>query len=418
MPSPPPERLIVVGAGIVGMSCALFLQRAGHAVCVIDRSGPGEGCSFGNAAGIAVSEVVPISKPGLMANVPKWLLDPKGPLSVRPAYFPKLVPWLLRFAAVGRADRVRRLADAAAQLSRATLEDFAILLKAAEAEDMVFCDFCAAIYDREHEYRKAKWQWDLRAELGFPYRKLSGPEINELEPDVAPDVGCALIMEGWRNLTDPYRFVVRLAERFVRDGGELLRGEVRKVETADAAVTALHLADGSVLPADHVVIAAGAWSHRIARGLGSKVPLEADRGYNKTMPNTGISLKRQLVYESAGIAITPLPQGLRIGGAVEFAGLDAAPDYRRSDYLVEKARRILPGLKDTSGEKWMGPRPALPDFVPVISGSPHFSNLHYAFGHGHLGLTWGPTTGRLIADMISGRPTGIDMAPYRVDRFG
>ncbi len=417
MASAEPRKVTIVGAGIVGMSCAVFLQRDGHDVTVVDRLGPGKGCSYGNAAGVALSEIVPISKPGLMATVPKWLLDPKGPLSIRPSYFPTVMPWLLRFMAAGRASRVSALAEAAACLSHRAREDFPMALRAIEAEDMMFCDFCAAIYDHEHEFRKAKWQWDLRAEHGFPYRKISGAEIHELEPDVSADAGCALIMDGWRNIKDPYALVTRMAERFQSDGGTLIGGDVRRVETTGRTVSSVHLADGSALLGDHLVIAAGAWSHRLARPLGSIVPLEADRGYNKTMPNTGISLKRQLVYESAGIAITPLPQGLRIGGAVEFAGVDAAPDYRRSDYLVDKAKRILPGLKDTSGEKWMGPRPGLPDFIPVISGSPHFGNLFYAFGHGHLGLTWGPTTGRLIADMISGRPGDVDMAPYRVDRF-
>jgi D-amino-acid dehydrogenase len=417
MTSQTSEKVVIVGAGIVGMSCALFLQRDGYRVTVVDRLDPGRGCSYGNAAGIAFSEVVPISKPGLMTKVPKWLFDPKGPLSIRPSYFPRVLPWLLRFMAAGRASRVPVLAAAAAELSNRARQDFGVVLKAAGAEDMLFCDFCAAIYDHEHEYENARWAWDLRAELGFGYRKISGPQIHELEPDVSADAGCALIMDGWRNITDPYRLVTMMAERFQSDGGDLVKAEVRHIETADRAVRTVCLADGSELSGDHLVIAAGAWSHRLAGPLGSAVPLEADRGYNKTMPNTGIALKRQLVYESAGVAITPLPQGLRIGGAVEFAGVDAAPDYRRSDYLVEKAKRILPGLKDTSGERWMGPRPGLPDFVPVISSSPHFGNLYYAFGHGHLGLTWGPTTGRLIADLVTGRTPDLDMTAYRVDRF-
>ena len=410
-------RVVIVGAGVIGMSCAVFLQREGLKVTVVDRIDPGLGCSFGNAAGMAYSEIVPISRPGLITKVPKWLLDPKGPLSIRPAYFLRILPWLLRFLAAGRKDRMLELATAAADLSRRGPQDFGVLLKAADAEDLVFGEFCAAIYDHEREYQSARWEWDLRAERGFSYEKLTGPEIHELEPDISPEVGCALIMDGWRNLKDPYRFVALLAETFQRGGGELVAGEVRRVMTVDGAARGLTMADGSQISGDKVVIAAGAWSHRLSAELGSKVPLEADRGYNKTMPNSGISLKRQLVYESGGIAITPLPQGLRIGGAVEFAGVDAEADYRRSDYLVEKATRILPGLKDTSGERWMGPRPGLPDFIPVIGPSPHFGNVYYAFGHGHLGLTWGPTTGRLIADMITGRPIDMDMSRFRVDRF-
>ena len=417
MTARPATHVAIVGAGVVGMSTALFLQREGYRVSVVDRVDPGRSCSYGNAAGIALTEVVPISKPGLLMRVPGWLLDPSGPLSIRPYYFPKLLPWLLRFLAQGRMDRVKALAEAAASLSRDVIHDFDTLLKVAEAQHLVQGECCATIYDDEAEYAKSEWEWQLRAEHGFPCRKISGAEMHELEPDVSDRIGCAVIMGGWRNLTDPYRFVAMMAERFERDGGELVLGDVKSVDVSDSRAHALQLGGGTTFDADEIVIAAGAWSHKLAAGLGSKVPLEADRGYNKTMPNTGISLGRQLVYETAGLAVTPLEQGLRIGGAVELADVDAPPDYRRSERLVEKAKKILPGLADTSGESWMGPRPGLPDFIPVISASPYISNVHFGFGHGHLGLTWGPTTGRMIAEMISGKPPKINLHPYRIDRF-
>ena len=417
MTTHPATDVAIVGAGVIGMSTALFLQREGHRVTVVDRVDPGRSCSYGNAAGIAITEVVPISKPGLMMRVPGWLLDPSGPLSIRPYYFPKLLPWLLRFLAQGRMDRVKALADAAAALSRNVIDDFDTLLKLAGAQHLVHGECCATIFDDEAEYTKSEWEWRLRAEHGFPCRKISGAEMHELEPDVSDRIGCAVIMDGWRNLTDPYRFVAMMAERFERAGGALIRGEVRSLEVSDGRVRSLRLSDGANVAADAVVIAAGAWSHKLAARLGSKVPLEADRGYNKTMPNTGISLGRQLVYETAGLAVTPMEQGLRVGGAVELADVDAPPDYRRSELLVAKAKKILPGLGDTSGESWMGARPGLPDFVPVISVSPHIPNVYYGFGHGHLGLTWGPTTGRILADMISAKSPEIDLHPYRVDRF-
>jgi D-amino-acid dehydrogenase len=399
------------------MSCALFLQRVGFDVQVIDRQGPGEGCSFGNAAGIATSEIIPISKPGLLTKVPKWFLDPDGPLSVKLTYLPKLAPWLWRFARAGNMARVRELAAAAAQLSELSGRDHETLRRAAGAEHLLVGEDCAAIYDRDREFSESQWEWDLRSEFGVKYRKLSGAEMNELEPAISADIGCAVILEGWRNLSDPYRFVTMLAECFERQGGVMRSGEVSGFEIADNSVTGLRLADGAVVRADYSVIAAGAWSHRLAAQLGSKVPLEADRGYNTTMPNSGVTLGRQLIYESGGFAITPLSEGLRIGGAVEFAGLEAPANYRRADAMLRKAKCILPDLEDTRGEQWMGARPALPDFVPVIGPSPHFSNVHYAFGHGHLGLTWGPTSGRFVAEHIAGKPSNLDLTAYRIDRF-
>jgi D-amino-acid dehydrogenase len=409
--------VLVVGAGIVGISCAMFLQREGFEVTVVDRQGPGEGCSRGNAAGIATSEVIPMSKPGLVAKVPKWLFDPDGPLSVRLSYLPRLAPFLWRFLRAGSMDNVRDLAHAAAQLSRHAAHDHATLRKAADAEHLLVGECCAAIFDREAEFAAAQWEWDLRRELGAAFTKVSGAEMHALEPAVSPDIGCAVLLEGWRNLRDPYRFVVLLAERFAADGGLIERGEVTGFETGDGRVRAARLADGRSVEADAFVIAAGAWSHRLCAQLGSAVPLEADRGYNTTIADPGITLGRSLIYETGGFAVTPLTDGLRVGGAVEFAGLDAAPDYRRADAMLKKVKRILPGITSTAGEQWMGHRPALPDFVPVIGPSPHFRNVHYVFGHGHLGLTWGPTSGRMIAEMMARKPASIDPAPFRVDRF-
>ncbi len=409
--------VLVIGAGVVGISCAMFLQRAGFAVSVIDRVGSGESCSFGNASGVAITEMLPISRPGMAMKVPGWLLDPDGPLSVPVSYMPRLAPWMLRFLRAGSAQRVRELAVAAAALARCSIDDHEILLSAANAKHLLFGDFCASIYDRESEYERAKADWDLRAELGFPCHKISGAEMHELEPDISPDIGCAVIMDGWRNYSDPYRFVTALAECFVRNGGTIVCDEVVGFDVENSQVNAVRLAAGGAHRSDHVVVAAGAWSHLLAEQLGSSVPLEADRGYNTTMPNTGIKLGRQLVYEAGGLAVTPLSEGLRIGGAVEFAGLDAPPNYRRADAMLRKASKILPGLKDTSGTQWMGHRPALPDFVPVIGRSPVISNVFYTFGHGHLGLTWGPTSGRLVAEMVAGQPPSLDLEPYRVDRF-
>ena len=410
-------KITVVGAGVVGLSCALYLQRAGRAVTVIDRLGPGEACSFGNCGGIAVTEFMPLSQPGHLAKVPGWLLDPLGPLAVRWPYLPRLAPWLLRFLMAGTKKRVAEVVAAAAPLSHSTWDDLLPLLRSAGVEDMVAPDECLTLYGSEAEYRADRDKWAFCEIHGFPHETLPGEELRQLEPDLAPDFARGVINKGWRHVHDPFRLVQAFAEDFARQGGVLKRAEVRGIEAAEGGVRALHLADGTRQPVESLVIAGGAWSHRLARQIGDRVPLEADRGYHTTIADPGVSPRRQIVHPAQGLAITPLEMGLRIGGSVELGGLDAPPNYARARAQVERARRIYPGLKKTEGSRWMGPRPSLPDSLPVISRATRAPNAYYAFGHGHLGLTWAATTGRLIAELVTGREPGIDLAPYRVDRF-
>ena len=417
MTTPPATDVAIVGAGVIGMSTALFLQREGHRVTVVDRVDPGRSCSYGNAAGIAITEVVPISKPGLMMRVPGWLLDPSGPLSIRPYYFPKLLPWLLRFLAQGRMDRVKALAGAAAALSRNVIDDFDTLLKLAGAQHLVHGECCATIFDDEAEYTKSEWEWRLRAEHGFPCRKISGAEMHELEPDVSDRIGCAVIMDGWRNLTDPYRFVAMMAEQFERAGGKLIRGEVRSLEVSDGRVRSLRLGDGSGRRRGRgrgrgrrMVPQAGGPARQQGAARGGP-GVQQDHAQYRHLARAPARLRDRRPRghaDGAGIADR---RGGRTGRCRRAAGLPAlgAPGGEGEEDSARFGgyqRRIMDG-----GE------PGLPDFVPVISVSPHIPNVYYGFGHGHLGLTWGPTTGRILADMISAKSPKIDLHPYRVDRF-
>ncbi len=407
----------IIGAGIIGVACALFLQRAGRRVTLVDRLAPGGGCSKGNCGGIATTEFMPLNKPGNLLRVPGWLLDPQGPLSIRWRNLPRLAPYLYQFLKAGRPSRVAAVVEACAPLSRATWDDFNLLLKDAGLEDEIVNDFCLTLYDSDRDLAADQGKWDACDRLGFRYEKLAGPALRELEPDLAPDFAWGFINCDWRNARDPEALVQRLADQVQRQGGTIERGEVAAIDHDESRATALRLADGRSLPVDHLVIAAGAWSARLTRQFGLKLPLEADRGYNTTIPDPGVKPSRQITYPAGGLAITPLPAGLRVGGSVELAGLDAPPDYRRSEAQIKRARRVYPKLRAETAERWMGHRPSMPDSLPVIGPAPGFSNIHLAFGHGHLGLTWGPTTGRLMAEMIAGGAASIDMTPYRADRF-
>jgi D-amino-acid dehydrogenase len=407
----------VIGAGIVGMSCACFLQRAGFEVTVIDRLGPGEATSYGNAGGVATGEIIPLAVPGLLREVPRWLLDPLGPLAIRWQHLPRALPWLLRFLRAGSKTRVRRLADALAALAHAARPPLEELLQAAHLEDLLAREDCLYLYDNEQQLAAERLNWDLRRAHGIPFEQIAGRTLPELEPDLARDFACGIRMPGWYHITNPYRLVAGLAEHFVRAGGRLRRAEVVGIETRAARAGSLRLAGGDVQGFDQLVIAAGAWSHLLAKELGDRVPLESHRGYHVTLPHAGIRPRRLVHYAAEHFVITPMEMGIRVAGTVEIAGLAAPPDFARARILVRKAKRVYPALNDGDGLEWMGHRPAMPDSLPVIGRATGFANVAYAFGHGHLGLTLGPITGQLIEELLAGAPPSLDLHPYRVDRF-
>ncbi len=412
-----PGSATVIGAGIVGICCACYLQRAGFAVTVVDRSGPGEEASFGNAGGLANGEIIPHSTPGLIWEIPGWLLDPLGPLAVRWSYLPRAMPWLIRFLLAGSEPRVRKIAAALATLSEVSRADYQPILAAAGLNDIVARHDCLYIYDTEAQFLAEKFNWDLRREHGITFETLAGPALHELEPDLAPGITFGVRMHGWYHVLDPYRLVTGLAEHFQRQGGKIERGEVLAVERAEGRVRRLRLGDGRSLEVERLVIAAGAWSSKLVEQLGSRVPLESQRGYHVTIPGTPIKPQRLVLYPPQGFVVVPLEMGIRVAGTVEIAGLEAPPNYQRARVLLRKAKHIYPALDGLTGEEWMGHRPALPDSLPVIGKSPVVENAYFAFGHGHLGLTFAATTGRMIAELAAGRTPSLDLRPFRIDRF-
>ena len=420
--SPKPDRLqqrevAVIGAGIVGICCACFLQREGFSVSVIDRLAPGEATSYGNAGGIATGEIIPLSVPGVLRDLPGWLLDPLGPLALRWTYLPRALPWLLRFLRAGSEQRVRTLAGALAALSHAAKPPLEQLLAAAALDDLLARHDCLYLYENEQQLVAERLYWELRREHAIPFERVAGSTLPELEPDIARDFAFGIRMPGWYHVTNPYRLVTGLAEQFVRAGGRLMRANVVRIEIGDRRARSLRLDDGAVHAFDELVIAAGAWSDLLARQLGDAVPLESHRGYHVTLPKAGIRPQRLVLHAADHFVVTPMEMGVRVAGTVEIAGLEAPPNYQRARILVRKAKRIYPGLDDAGGVEWMGHRPATPDSLPVIGRATGVGNVSYAFGHGHLGLTFGPITGRVIAELAAGKPASLDLHPYRVDRF-
>lgn len=411
-----PQKVLVVGAGIVGTVCACSLLREGHEVTLVDRGGPGEMTSFGNSGAISPASLVPIAMPGMVRQIPKWLLDPVGPLFLKWSHLPRSLPWLCRFLLAGRESRVRRISKALATLNMETFEAYGPLLKEAGLEHLFKRGGQLFVYHTEAGFQKAALGMELRRTSGLAVEDLNGDEIRQLEPTLAPVFERGVLIPGNGHCTNPFGLVQGLAEHFQRAGGKLLRREVLGFEMGPEGPRQARTAEGN-LPFDKLVIAAGVWSTRLTRQLGTKVPLESHRGYHVTIPDPQV-IPRMIVFPvDYHLAITPLDIGLRFSGTVELAGLEAPPNYARARVLNDIGRRLLPGVNTDHFTEWMGHRPCTPDSLPVLGPSPRHRNVYFAFGHGHQGLLGASKTGQVIAEIVSGRPSPIDLAPFRSDRF-
>jgi len=413
----PGRRAVVVGAGMIGVCCALFLQRDGYAVTLIDRQGPGEGASYGNGSMLTCEAVVPIQTPGIAWRVPGMLLDPLGPLRVRWGYLPRLMPWLTRFLLESRWPRVEAASIALARLLAGALEEFDPLLRQAGAEAMVRKTGFLMVYESEAGFQRARPLIDLQRRRGVEMEPLDAAALRSREPKLAPIFPRAILYPEVAQALDVFRLVQALAESFVAQGGTLVREEARDFAFASERAVAAVATDRGRHPCDLAVVAAGAWSRPLARRLASDTLLDTERGYSVLMADPGVVPNTPLYSTERGIVVSPMAIGLRVGGTVELGGLQAPPDWRRAEALLAHARRWLPGLRSEGAERWLGFRPSMPDSVPVISASPRYDNAFFAFGHGHGGIGLGARTGRLVADLASGRDPGLDMAPYRIDRF-
>lgn len=409
----------VIGAGIIGISTAAFLQREGFHVTVIDRLPPGEGCSFGNAGGLAFAEIMPTIQSGMLRKIPGWLMDPLGPLSIRWSYFPRALPWFLALARNSLPDRVKAITAARADLALRVVSDFESLLKPAGAASLIVHRDTLRLYDSQAQYEAEAPQRAVKNAHGYDTPRLSGDEAREMEPALGPAVHCAAFHGGWFFVTNPEKVVKAIAAEVVRNGGVILADDVTALQCGDGRVSGITLRAGGQMKLDRLVVCAGAYSHLLARQLGERIPLEAERGYHMVLPDPGLTLGRSITYARTPGAATPMEMGLRLAGTDEFAGLDAAPDYRRADALWASFKRILPDLSPPGPDatRWMGRRPGTPDSLPVIGASTTMSNVWYGFGHGHMGLTWGPSTGRLLAGLMAGKPANIDLSAFGAGRF-
>jgi D-amino-acid dehydrogenase len=420
MPQSRAKRVGVIGAGMVGVCAASWLQRDGHSVFLVEAGEPGHGASFGNAGCLNGSSVTPVSMPGTIRNVPRWLFDPLGPLSLRWSYLPAIAPWLVRFMRAGTEEKVHAQARALRPLVGPTLEALQPLVKAAGGEDLVHRLGHLYVYRSAESLAKDRLAWELRRENGVETDEFDADELRQLEPALSRDYIRGVLVRENGHISNPLGLVQRLLEHFLRSGGELVHAHARGFRLDGRRVAAIQT-DAGDLSANAAVVCAGAYSKPLAVALGDRVPLETERGYHLMITDPEVMPRIPTADADGKFVATPMDTGLRFAGTVELAGLAAPPDWRRARILLAQGRKMLPGLAASHpGERisvWMGHRPSLPDSLPVLGPSRASPEIFYAFGHGHIGMTAAPMTGKVVADLVAGRPPSIDVAPFAPSRF-
>ncbi|GAB4403427.1 MAG: FAD-dependent oxidoreductase [Rhodoferax sp.] len=414
-----PRSTIVVGAGIVGCACALALAGEGHRVLVLDPAAPGSGTSSGNAGGIVTGSVLPSATPALVRSLPSMVLDPHSAAVLRPGHMLRALPWLWRFLAAARRARVDRIAAALHALVSRSLHSHEALARLAQAEALIQRPGWLKVYRTSRAFANTALERALFERHGVEHVVLDARQIAELEPALDPSAYTRGIFQPRSGFV---AFPRALAQRYfdaARARGMHYRCErVLSIEPKADGGVALHT-DRAVHHAQAVVVAAGVWSAQLARQIGDRVSLEAERGYHLSFASgTAPLLQRPVVMPEHQFVLAPMHDGIALVSGDELAGIDAPPDFRRIRALLPTARGLLPALADAPVQReWMGHRPSTPDSLPVIGSSPRSPSVIYAFGHGHLGLTMAGITAELVADLVAQRAPRIDLSPYRPNRF-
>lgn len=408
--------IAVIGAGIVGVATAVWLARDGRKVTLIDRQAPGEATSYGNAGVLASASIVPVTVPGLIAKVPAMLLSPDSPLFLRWSYLPRMLPWLARYLAHCRPEATRRIAAALTPIIGDSLEQHQALARGTAAEHWITPSDYLFAYRNRAAYEADGFGWELRREQGFRWDLLEAEALRDLEPAMGPDFGFGVRLQDHGHIKDPGRYVKDLAGHLQSLGGQLLQAEVRDFAFEGETLVGLETSAGRIA-CDIAVLAGGAWSGQLTERLGLKVPLESERGYHIEFFDPSIMPRAPIMVSTGKFVATPMDGRLRCAGLVEFGGLEAGPSQRPFDMLLKQVRLAFPGLTWSRMEKWMGHRPAPVDSIPFIGPTARHKSVLLGFGHHHVGLTGGPKTGRILADLVAGRRPNFDLAPYGAERF-
>lgn len=410
-----PEHVVVIGAGITGVATALWLQRAGVRVTLVDREGPAAGASFGNAGVLASGSVVPVTVPGLLWKAPRMLLDPDQPLFLKWSYLPKLLGFLPKYLKHGTAAQVERISKGLFDVLHDSPDQHLSLARGTPAETFIKTGSYVFGYADKSAFEADRFVWDIRARRNLPSREMDAAALAAFDPALKGRFGYGVDCEGHGQITDPGAYIAALTDSFVDKGGALLIASVKGFRFDDGRVAAIETDQGDV-SGDSFVVTTGAWSADLAKALGVTVPLEAERGYHMEFHNPSITLRAPTMVAAGKFVATPMAGRLRCAGVIEFGGLHAGPSNAPLDLMKRKVAQVFPDLQADKITTWLGHRPATADSLPVIGAAPRAPNVWLGYGHQHVGLTGGPKTGRWLAQMITGQSVNTDLAPFAPSR--
>lgn len=406
----------IIGAGIIGICCALSIAEKGLSVRLIDRGEPGQATSFGNAGVISPWSIIPQAMPGIWKQIPSMLLKSDGPLAVKPTYFPKLISWGLRFLGNAHETQVRQNADAMEFLNHSNVELYRRHLAGTGYENLLIDSYYV------HAFRNPKnadingLGYAIRGEKGGNLEQINQSELKDLEPALSPEYKAAILIKGQARALSPGKIGKVLAKKAQESGVKIIKADVKSISSQNEHNWQVET-NNRVYFSQKLVISAGPWSMKLLEPLGIKLPLEAERGYHLEYSDPGIELNNSVADAERMFVASSMEDGLRIAGTAEFAGIEEPPNEKRIESLRKLASSMLPDLNVQNYKTWMGIRPSFPDSLPVIDEFKNQRGLFAAFGHSHYGLMMAPKTGQIISDLVTSRPVNHDLSAYSTARF-
>ena len=410
------ERIAIIGAGIQGVCTALFLQKKGFNVTLFDRDEPGNAASYGNAGHFSPYASLQLNRTDILSDVPAMLLSNRGPLALKWNYIPKMIPWFTKFIFNSSKNKMMHTAKYMHQILNISLDAFDELFEEIELDGLVVNNGIIYVWEKKG-IKSRDLEINIRKDLGIDQQILKPKEIHDLEPNIKPFYHGGVFYKYAKHARNPKKILIKLFENFLSRGGKFLKINIQDLDF-DEKKPVLR-SDAQRFIFDKLIIACGAFSKRLTDQLHERIPLDTERGYHVHFKNYENLLSRPVVWSDRGFGITPMEQGLRVVGTVEFGGLNNPLSKSRVKNLILNARDMIDGIPNDEDheDEWLGFRPTLPDFLPVIGPSKNYENVFYSFGHHHLGWTLGAISGKIISGMIANENSNLDLKPYSSLRF-
>ena len=408
------KSIAVIGAGIIGICSAYFLQKSGFKVTLVDHNKPGSMTSYGHACTFADYACIPVNSPTIFKDLPSLLLNQNSPLTVDFKYILKNLPWALSFLKNCRKNKVEYIASSLANFLSHSRLSYDQLFEEVDVSQYINNNETLYLYKTEKEFQAAKYSIDLRKKNNVKIKILNAAEIYEIEPNIAPVYFCGLIFEGSRHTINPIKVSEKIFESFLQNGGSYINKKITLINNSVNGVTIT--SENNTFDFDKIIISAGSWSRELALMIGDKFPLDTERGYHVLFENEKKLISRPVGWSQSGFYLIQIEEGIRAAGTVEIAGLQKNPNPKRLKMIENESRKLIPTLGKVKST-WLGFRPTLPDSLPVIGQSTKNKNVFYAFGHQHIGWTLGAVTGKAITELVNNRNPNFDLSSFNPNRF-